>query len=742
MTGDHVYSPRDLEEIAERIEEYVERIPSVGRVELWGNQPERIYVEFDPADMARLGITANELTRHFQARNILLPGGVLDTDTARFAVTPTGEFTSLQQIEYLVVGRVDGEVPVRLADLPVRVERRYEEPPQALASITTPEGTSMPAVVIGVSMKGGRNVTEMDVAVAEVIDELRASVVPPDIVVERVNDLPRQVTTRIVDFQWNLVQVVLIVLAVAFFAMGLRPALIMATAVPLSMISAFAVVRFFGIELEQFSIASLIIALGMVVDNAIVVSDNTVRLMREGRAGFEAAVEGAQGLATPILTSTLTTMAAFLPMLTISGNAGEYIASLPVVVSTTLAVSYLVAMLVMPIMCFWLLPTEEPGAETGEEGNRWMGRYDAAIKWCLARPGSVVAGSGLALVASLLLLPVIGSQFFPNGARDQFYVKVWLPEGMPIAQTEVVVDDVQELLRELGTGDEGGDRLVNAVSFVGSGGPRLMLTQEPEYPYPYFGLVVVNTTGSDASASLAAQMRERLSGYQSARITVDEFMLGPPVKDPVAFRIAGPDRTVVANTAPRAVRLFKETPGVVDPYSDWGAASNQAEVKVDSYAANLAGVTNADIALSTSTMVSGAELTVFREGDHRVPVVLRATADKRDSIDNLTDIYVSGSFGKVPLDSVADVEVMLEPSLIARRDGFPTVTVGARVEPGELANSVAGRIRPKLERLLDELPAGYRVEVDGELKETIATQSQVVAAVGISVLLMVLILTV
>ncbi|MCZ6659272.1 MAG: efflux RND transporter permease subunit, partial [Gammaproteobacteria bacterium] len=742
--GDHTYSPRDLEVLAERIEEAVELIDTVARVEFWGNQPERIYVEIDSADWAKLGITTAQLRDVFQARNIVFPGGELDTADARYAINPTGEFTSIEQMNELVIGRVDGRLPVQLGDLPVSIERRYEEPPRALSRITTPEISHQPAIIIGVSMKSGRNVTQMSEAVDRVIGNLRASVIPPDVALERVNDLPRQVETRIVDFQFNLLQGALIVLGVALLTMGWRPALIMATAVPLSMIGAFAVVRYLGIELEQFSIAALIIALGMVVDNAIVVSDNAVRLIHHGTPKFEAVIKGAQDLAVPILTSTLTTIAAFLPMLTIAGNVGEYVASLPVVIAATLAVSYFVAMLVTPIMCVWLLKVDDGEEQESLRVTRWLERYDAAIRWCLARPGKICATAGGAFLGSLLLLPIIGSQFFPSGSRDQFFIEVWLPEGSSIGATADVAKVVEAILQEESPIPEQaiGQRLASAVTFIGTGGPRLMLTQEPEYPYPYYAFVVVNTTDASYTEPYAGAVRKRLANLIDARITVDEFMLGPPIKDPVAFRLSGPDRDVIGKQALEMIRLFKQTPGTVRPYSNWGAPANQIELAIDSYAANLAGVTNADIAFATSTMLSGAALTTYREGDHLVPVMLRTTREKRENLSDLADIFVSGQYGKVPLNSVATVIPSWEASVIARRDGIPTVTVGARVEPGLLANTVSGRVRPKLEAMLADLPNGYFIAIDGELEETAKAQLQVVRAVGISIVLMILVLTI
>ncbi len=266
-----------------------------------------------------------------------------------------------------------------------------------------------------------------------------------------------------------------------------------------------------------------------------------------------------------------------------------------------------------------------------------------------------------------------------------------------------------------------------------------MLTQEPEYPYPYYAFVVVNTTDASHTEPYAGAVRKRLANLIDARITVDEFMLGPPIKDPVAFRLSGPDRDVIGKQAQEMIRLFKQTPGTVRPYSNWGAPANQIELAIDSYAANLAGVSNADIAFATSTLLSGAALTTYREGDHLVPVMLRTTREKRENLSDLADIFVSGQHGKVPLNSVATVIQSWEASVIARRDGLPTVTVGARVEPGLLANTVSGRVRPKLEAMLADLPDGYFLEIDGELEETAKAQLQVVRAVGISIVLMILV---
>lgn len=743
---DRPYTPRQLEIFAERIEDEVELVDSVGRVDFWGVQPERIYVEVDSADWAKINLAANQLRDIFEARNIVQPGGELDTERVRYAVNPTGEFTSVSEMNDLVVGRVDGNLPVRLGDLPIRIDRRYEEPPRTLARLTRPEAPHRPSVILGVSMKSGRNVVEMSRAVDAVIAGLQGNVLPPDIELTRANDLPRQVDTRIGDLRTNLLQGMLIVLIVALVTMGWRPALIMVTAIPLSMIVAFAVVPYFAVELEQFAIASLIITLGMVVDNAIVVSDNAVRLIREGMPKPEAAIRGAQDLAVPILTSTLTTIFAFLPMLTIVGDVGEYVASLPVVVAATLASSFFVAMLVTPVMCAWLLKVPA-SAEAEDNHDKPTGPplYDRVMSWCLDRKGVVLGSATVVFIGSLFLLPIIGSQFFPSGLRDQFFIKVWLPEGSPIGATSRIAQDVEDILLDLSPVTEDGQtmhRLANVVTFIGTGGPRLMVTQEPEYDYPYYAFLLVNTSDPVYTEEYAREVRREVAKFHQARITVDLFMLGPPIKDPVAFRLIGRDVDVLRRAARKMVRVFKETPGAVRPYDNWGAMGYQVEVKIDSHAANLAGVTNADVAFTTRSLLSGAHLTAYREGDHLVPVMLRTLREKRRDLNDLSGIFVSGASGKVPLESIATVVPTWTPAVIARRNNLRTVTVGSRVEEGVLANSVGAQIKPRLEQLIGALPAGYFLEEGGEQEETAKAQSQVVRAVGIAIVLISLVLIV
>ncbi len=742
----HNYTDRELELLADDVKSELERIDSVAKVELHGVQREVIYLEVASSDWSKIGLTAEQLGQLLSARNIVAPAGEIDTGTTRVPIRPTGDFQAVQSIRDVVVGLRDEELPIFLRDLPVRVNRTSEQPARTRCRVLNANKGGAErferALVLAVSMKSGGNVVTMGNEVRKTIASMRADTLPYDIELTVVNDLPRQVDTLIGDFVTNLWQAILIVLLVALLMLGWRPALIMATAVPLAMIASLFVVRQFGVELEQFSIASLIIALGMIVDNAIVVSDNTVRLLNEGATRKQAAIEGARSLAIPILTSTLTTVAAFLPMLTIEGSVGEYVRSLPIVVATTLLMSYFVAMTVTPIMCYWLLRAPKP--DTSEENKSAIGSaYERSMRWCLSHKAVTLGIAALLVVLSLMLVPLIGNEFFPLGDRDQFFIHTWLPEGASLESTAAAVDAVEDAILEtqaLDRGDETIDRLVSAISFVGSGGPRLMLTSNPEQNYANYAYTVVNTSRPDLSAPWIEELQKRVETIPGAQIDVRRFVLGPAVKYPVEYRLINDDSDELRESAEALIQIFRETPGTLAPMSDWKNPSYQVEVDVDASRANLAGVTNIDVASTMSGLISGRQLTVYRDGDHQVPVILRLDPVERQRLARLRNVHVNGRLSKVPLTSIATLRSSWQPSVIARREQSRTLTVGCQVAPGFLANAVTESMRDRVEELVASMSPSTRYEVGGAAAEATESQAKLAGAFLLSAVLILLVL--
>ena len=759
----HRLTWRQLEVIAESVETELKTVPAVAKVDKLGIQDEVIYLEVPSSDWAKIALDEDSLAGLIDAQNIIAPGGQIDTGDSRYSVRPTGEFEAYRAMRDVVVGKHESGLPVFLRDLPIEIERTFVDPPKPKFRFVHSDFTAEKALLLAVSTKSGENVVQMGEDIRAKIAALKGSTLPYDVELTMVNDLPRQVGSLISDFVTNLWQAILIVLAVAFLMMGWRPALIMATAVPLSMVAAFTVVRGFGVELEQFSIASLIIALGMIVDNAIVVSDNSVRMIEEGLPRKRAVVEGATSLAIPIITSTLTTVAAFLPMLTIEGNVGEYVRSLPIVVATTLLVSYLVAMTVTPIMCFWLLKPKamdagrqtliarilgvfkrgSGGASENPASEGLRSSYDRVVLWCLAHKGITLGVAFGAFVASLQLVPLIGNEFFPKGDRDQFFVHVWLPEGSSIRATERICEQVENKIRESRFKEIDGarvDRLANITSMVGTGGPRLMLTSQPEQNFPNYAYLVVNTSDATYSGDWVEELKQSVNDVPGAQIDVRRFVLGPPVKNPVEIRVIGDDADELRDKARELIEIFRRTPGAADPKSNWKNPSYEVEVKIDADAANLAGVTNMDVANTLNGLISGRRLTTYREGDHLVPVYLRMQDSERTRLTDLSRIYVNGRSGKVPLSSLATLEPNWQPAVIARHNQRRAISVGGQAQAGFLANEVAKSMAPELDELVATMSPGSRWEYAGEMEESVESQEKLAGAFGLSGLLILLVL--
>ncbi len=736
------YTFRELEVFAETIQDSLKTLDSVAKVELYGNQREEITLDVDSGDWSKIELTYTELSQLLESRNIVEPGGSLDTKDGRFAVIPSGEFSSVDQVGDVLVGRMNDAVPVRLSDVPLQITRGYQDPAVHLARFRTSDESPERCILLSVSMREGQNVVLMGEAVQAQLDVLRRGVLPPDIEISLVNDLPRQVETLVGDFVVNLGQSILIVLAVAWLMMGWRPAIIMATAIPLSMVAAIFIVEKLGIELEQFSIASLIIALGMVVDNAIVISDNTVSWLAKGESKRDAAIKAAEEVAGPVLASTLTTVAAFLPLAFMSGGSGEYIRSLPVVVSVTLLASYAVAMCVTPLMCMGFL--KRPEAPPENVGAPERTPYERAVFWCLSHKAIVLGLAGAGVVGSLQLIPYIGSQFFPAGDRDQFFVDVWLPEGSPINSTDDVVNQIQDMIVESKARDVDGkseDCLLNSIGFVGGGPPRIGLTMDVEQTFSNYALIMVNTTHPKVSGAWVSELKEKVKSIPGAAITVRRFMLGPPVKYPVEFRLIGDDSDVLREKAELMVAELLNTPGSDRVWTNWGNSGYQVEVEIDSEAANLAGVDHKAVAQTLTALLSGGYLTTYREGDHQVRVALRLRQERRKGLDDLSGIYVNGEFGKVPLDSVAKLKVSWEPAKISRLDTRRTIKVASTVKPGYLPTGLTAAALPAMEKILEPLPSTYEIEVGGEQSESAESQGKISAAflIGFALIILVLI---
>jgi len=773
------YSPRDLEIFAERLRDELQLLDGVAKVELVGVRNEAIFIETDAATYAQIALTASELGEMVESRNVIAAGGTIDTPGGRFTVKPTGNLDAVKELRSIVVdslGFGDASVPVYLRDLNIDIVRGYQDPAINYCRMGTPKG-STDAVIVHFTMEDGANISTVCADARTRIRELRdvEKIFPPDIGVTPVLDASTTVDRKIGDFVWNVIGAIVIVVVVVYLMVGFRSSAVMAANIPIVIIGSVALITLFGVQLEQISLAAMIISLGMLVDNAVQICDQSRRLQSEGLPRFRACVQGANELAFPVFIATLTTVAAFYPMLlALKASTKEYIQSLPITITVTLLLSYVIAMTFCVILAYWFIRAPaSPGASLSPVMILWNrfrrqkrttdagpGLYAKFAAGCLKAKWLVVIVS-FAVLGVVLMLP-IGTEFFPRDLRDQFAVEIWLPESATTAQTDEAAKRVEEMIRKLSPGKdaEGNavERLANYRVLVGGGGARWYLGRNPEAVKPNYAEVLVHTTDGALTHDYAEEIRrvaqqgdpklgiEPISGV---RVIPRELVMGPAVASPVEVRIFGPrlgsgfaDEQIMRDAAHGLTKLFEAHPGAWDVFDSWGSKSFELHVEVDSDKANLAGVTNLGIASTLNSYYSGHYITTFREADHQIPAYLRLPPSQRGTVDAIRSAYVEGKYAKVPLDSIATVTPRWVPAKLDRKYLMRKVDVRARVEPGYLSNVVALDVlgSPEFKEWEEKLPPGYWWQVSGDLYESQLTGGDLKLALVISLLAIVMLL--
>ncbi|WP_169979141.1 efflux RND transporter permease subunit [Tautonia rosea] len=772
------YSPRQLDLFSEQVRDALRLLPGVATVDRFGVQEETIFIETDAGTWSRLGLTSAQLASLLRERNIEAPGGTIDTDDGRFFVKPGGAFDAVREIETMVVdvpGSGGSSRTLTLRDLGLEVRRGYVDPPLLLCRYGDSEPSTL-AVIVAVTMKSGANILDLcDAARAKVRALTEVSgLLPPDVRVSIVSDQSVSVRGRIQGVIVNIISAIVIVVAVVYLVVGFRTAAVMAGNIPFVVLASLGIITLFEVQLEQMSLASMIIALGLLVDNAVQVCDQARSNQAAGMDPKEAAVSGAQLLAVPMLNGTLTTIAAFVPMLiAIEGANREFIYGLPVTLSVMLGVSWLLAMTLCVILAaaFIRVPSDptRPSAPIPWLASRLFGRQNLESDGlgrfergyiAFSRLALRFKGVTLAVVVGLLVLAVrlpVAAEFFPIAERDQFAVQVWLPESSTLEQTERIAGEVEELIRRLSPieGPDGTtvDRLDGYRTLIGGGGSRWYLSWEPEAPKPYYAEILVRTTDGRWTHDFVEDLRiaaesgneERgLSPIVGARVVPIELSLGPPA-DPVVLRVSGDGFANMADlraAADRVKAIVEARPETWAVRDSWGVEGYQLRVDVDDDRARRSGVAHAQVAETLDAYYSGRPLTTFREGDHQVPVAFRLRPEGRRSLAGMDRAFVEGGAGKVPLSAVAKVSAAWEPASIDRRDLNRTIEIRARVVPGVSGNDVTQELfdSEEMEQLRSELPIGFRIEVGGALEESIEAQAMMLNSFGLSFVAIVLLL--
>jgi multidrug efflux pump subunit AcrB len=719
----------DLEDVAEDIRQRLLKLGDVAKVDVIGARPERIYVEFSHAKLATLGVTPDQIFASIARQNAVIPGGSVDTAADRIGLRITGAFAGVEAIAAVPV-EANGRT-FRLGDI-AEVKTGYEDP----ASFIVREG-GRPAIGIGVSMEEGTNIIslgeKLDAAMEAIVAEL-----PVGIEVTQIADQPHIVDESVSEFFEVFVEALVIVLVVSFLSLGLRTGLVVALSVPLVLAIVFVVMYAAGLDLHRITLGSLIIALGLLVDDAIIAIEMMVVKMEQGWERSRAATFAWTSTAFPMLTGTLVTAAGFLPVGFARSSSGEYAGGIFWVVGLALIASWIVAVVFTPYLGLRLLPDfarkrarshADPEAIYDTRLYRALRRL---IAWCIAWRRTVVAATIVMFLASLGAFGLVQQQFFPTSTRTELFFQLRLPEGSAIGATDKAAREAEALLR-------GDPDIVTYTTYVGQGSPRFWLGLNPVLPNASFAEIVIVTRDLAARERVKARLEQALAdgAVPAARTRVDRFVFGPPVGFPVQFRVVGPDPLKVRDIAEAVRQVMARNAKLIDPHLDWNEQVKSIRLEVDQDRARAMGLTPADVSESLQTLLSGYTVTQYREGSELIDVVARAVPEERLDLDRLPSLTIASRNGvAVPLAQVAKLSYDFEEPILWRRDRDLVLTARADIVDGVQAPDVSKEILPALEPVIAALPDGYRIETGGSIEESAKANAALVAVFPIMAVVM------
>ncbi len=705
-------SYRSLERHAERLKKRLERLPGVKRVQTWAFPEQQIRVSIHPQRLARLGLALRQVIEGIQSAGLNIPGGNIDIGARRFNIQTSGTFADLETLKNTVVHSANGKI-VRLADI-ATVARDYED----IHYYARYNGRR--AVFVTLSQKVGTNIYTIMAAVQARTAEFAATL-PRGIALETVFDQTQSVRHRVNGFFRNLLQGVLLVGAIVLLAMSLRAALIVMMVIPVSILIGLGFVDLSHFGLEQMSIAGLVIALGLLVDNAIVVTENVARFLRQGYSRTEAAVKGTAQIGWAVVSSTLTTVLAFLPIIMMDNVSGDFIRSMPVTVVYTLFASLFISLTLTPYLSSRFLKVNG-GAKSGRL-QQWLDRfietrYRRRLHSALGRPRAVLLIASLLLLAALALFPVVGVSFFPKADKTQFIINIDTPKGTSLGKTDAIARQVEAILAA-------DDRVAGFAGNVGRGNPVIYYNILPKPEQPTHAQIYVTAKVEELPEfyALVDNLRARFAGIPGAQIEVKEFEQGPPVEAPIAIKILGEDLDILRQMARQVEGIIAETPGTVNINNPLRTNKTDLFVHINRDKAGILGVPIAEIDRTVRAGITGLPVARFRDREGkeydivvRLPLVSAGSGGgAKANISQLGDIYLASLHGaQIPLQQVATVEFKASPMEISHFNLERSVTVTADVVRDFSAHAATLDIVARLEKL--EWPEGYRYYVAGELE--------------------------
>ena len=740
LTGDGFDYAR-LKAEADRIRSELLRVPGVAKVDLIGEQEQRIYVELSNTKLATLGLDVQTVTDALARQNAVAPGGYFETRDERIYLRPSGAYDTVEAIRETRIQA--GGRELRIGDI-ASVARGFVEPP---APGFRYQGQN--ALGLGVSMAKGGDIIALGRNLKSTAARIQAEL-PVGLDLSEVASQPEAVTRSIDEFVKSLAEAVIIVLVVCFFSLGLRTGLVVALSIPLVLAVTFFGMRLFDVGLHKISLGALILALGLLVDDAIIAVEMMLVKMEQGWERSRAAAFAYTSTAGPMLSGTLVTVAGFLPIATAQSSTGEYTRSIFQVNAIALLASWLAAVIVVPYLGYKLLPDPrsprkaswlarrfprleafkeriglgDPHFEGEEDAvfrTPFYNRFRTVVDWCVGHRWTVIGATLGIFVVAMVGFGAVQQQFFPSSTRLELLIDLRLPEGASLRATQTEVEKLEKILAK----EEG---IRNYVTYVGTGSPRFYLPLDQQLPAANFAQFVILTDSIAAREALRDRMIELFKhDFTNLRANITRLENGPPVGFPVQFRISGPDIPTVRRYAAEMADVMRANPSLSDVQLDWDEQSKVLRVDVDQYKARLVGLTTQDVANFLNTSLRGLAATSYREGIESIDVILRADALERDKLSLVGELSIPTRTGKpVPLGQVASVSYAYEQGLIWRRNREPSITVRGQIYDSRIqAPTVTAQVAPLLEPIRARLPAGYRIETGGAVEESAKGQSSV-----------------
>ena len=709
------YSYPEIKTFAKNARDIILRIPGVAKVELLGTQEERVFIEVSSAALAERGLSALDIQAALAGQNAMDPAGRIETSERSVRIDVEGGLRSVEDIRELRLRA--GQQTFRLGDI-AEVRRALEDPPVARTRYQGQE-----AVLLGATMAPGYNVTVVGAAVERALHGIEREL-PVGVQLGKISDQAQVVSKSVNEFLRSLAEAIGIVLVVSFLILGWRAGLVVALTIPLVLAATFFVMQGMGIDLHRISLGALIIALGLLVDDAMIAVEMMDRKLQEGYDRLRAATFAYTSTAFPMLTGTLITVAGFIPVGFAASQAGEYVSALFWVTGISLVISWFAAVYFTPWIGYRLLKARRTGHH-GEAFHTLPFRIiRGTVAWCVRWRKTVVVLTVGALVASIASFAIIPQQFFPTSNRPEILVDLWLPEGSSFADTEREAKAVEQRLLQ---DPDLAPNFSYVVAFVGEGAPRFYLPLDQQLKNQNFAQLMLMSKSLEAREHALVRVRKVLAqDFPNIRARAERLFNGPPVGWAVQVRVTGPDRTEVRRLADEVAGVMRASPEIGNVHNDWLEPVPAMKLEVDQDRSRALGVTSQAVRRSLQGSFSGFPIGEFRDGDETIRVMLREPSQARNLLTALDNVYVkTATGGSVPLRQVATVRLVLEPGIQWRRDRLPSITVRGTIPDHLQSNDVSNAVFAKLAPLRATLPTGYRMELQGAVEEAEKSQTSI-----------------